>query len=157
DVFDAFAVFAGSVISGFAAGGRMASRFGGSSAGLTSCTGRPPMVVNLPLIGPSPPPASEIVMTSRVSVPRPISPPGVKRIAAASTPCAATDTLTIRWRPPGSCIRSRRMSLTSMSSSPLGQLRHETDVGDAGCFQPIEHLHQFLELHRTVAAQIHLL
>src|SRR5438046_1188495 len=157
DVFDAFAVFAGSVISGFAAGGRTASRFGGSSGGVTACTGRPPIVVNPPLIGPSPPPASEIVMTSRASVRRPMRPRGAKRIAAASTPCAATDTVTIRWSPPGSCMRSRRMSLTSMSSSPFGQLRDHADVGDARGLQAIEHLHQLLKLHSAVAPEVDLL
>ena len=53
----------GTVISGvFAAGARTASRLGGSSGGVTACTGRPPSAVMPPFSGPALP-LSEIVIT----------------------------------------------------------------------------------------------
>src|SRR5262245_18407344 len=117
------------------------------------------MLENPPLRGPSPPPASEIVMTSRPTSARLLSRPfGAIRTTAASTPCAAIDRVIMRWKPRGSRIRSRRMSVTSMNASSLiGQLGDEPDVGHARRLQAIEDFHQILIEHAAVAAQVHLL
>src|SRR6266536_641221 len=95
---DAFALLAGTVISGcFAAGARTASRFGFSSGGVCTCTGRPPIAVSPPVCGPDPPPPSEIVITIRGASGRGDNKPlGANSTPITSTPWSSSDTLTIR-------------------------------------------------------------
>ena len=60
----------------------------------------------------------EIVITGRgSSAARRTQPPGAKRMTAATSTCALTDSTTIRCRPAGECIRSRSTSVTSPSST----------------------------------------
>ena len=61
-------------------------------------------------------------------------------------------------------LSARARSRTSLTASmfsylpaPRPLLRDDADLLDAGFLQPAEHVHQFLQLHRAVAAQEHLL
>jgi hypothetical protein len=106
-----FALAAGIVISGALAAGGAIGVLRSGSAGAGACTGRPPIGVIPPALGPGAPPRL-ICITSRSTGPSGAS-DGIARNATTSTMCAARDTTTIRFSPPGSRVRATRMSVTA--------------------------------------------